>query len=257
MHTTLRVTAAASLLALAAAGPAHATAVASAQIGTVTITLIDLDLSDGIAPALTWSGEQSYSYASTTDAGSLSDWASGWYMPTSATVNGAFGWGSGITEASGASGNAEVSGSPSAGSDYNASGQGQFWASFEVTPWTGVILTTTVSGQASTSIGNDGVYSEWASATSQLSLSVDSADGWESHYAYRNVYVGYSPDSQSFGGTLKLTYANLSGDTLSGSYYASAYASTGSTMPVPEPGSYAMLLAGLLGIGLVVGKRRI
>jgi hypothetical protein len=267
MSFALRSTAAAALLALGAVGTAHAVATASAEIGQVTITLIDLDPLDGITPMLTFLSEQSSSYASVYDGGtstSDSDWAAGFYMPTSASAANALGWGTGSTGAGGAQGAAEVAGSSAAGVYTSAGGQGYFYGDFELTPWTGVILTTNYAAQADTSVGwvaND--QTESAGGYAQLQLSISVVDGYEYHYTTRDAYASYTWDgsqyvgySDSASGQLRLTYANFSDDAQLGSYNAYAYASAQSTVAVPEPGTYGLLLAGLAGIGAVVRRRR-
>jgi hypothetical protein len=175
MSFALRSTAAAALLALGAVGTAHAVATASAEIGQVTITLIDLDPLDGITPMLTFLSEQSSSYASVYDGGTStgdSDWAAGFYMPTSATAIDVVGWGTGSTGAGGAQGAAEIAGSPTAGVYSQTSGQGYFYGNFELTPWTGLILTTNYAAQADTSVGwvaND--QTEYAGGYTPMRLS--------------------------------------------------------------------------------------
>jgi hypothetical protein len=269
MSFALRSTAAAALLALGAVGTAHAVATASAEIGQVTITLIDLDPLDGITPMLTFLSEQSSSYASVYDGGTStgdSDWAAGFYMPTSATAIDVVGWGTGSTGAGGAQGAAEIAGSPTAGVYSQTSGQGYFYGNFELTPWTGLILTTNYAAQADTSVGwvaND--QTEYAGGYTQLSLEIVQSDGFDQHYASRNAFASYTWDgsqyvgfSDSASGQLRLTYANFSGDAQSGSYSATAYAYAQSSIAaaIPEPGTYGLLLAGLAGIGAVVRRRR-
>jgi hypothetical protein len=173
-----------------------------------------------------------------------------------------FGEASGSTDASGATASGSVS-APGYG------GQGSFYAnaqgvsnSFTLTPWTGMKLTATFEGTAST--GPGGSYTEYASAQGSLGTYIYSDDGYEQHYAYREAYascgtwdgMGCSGESNSFSGTISVTYANLSDTAVEGFMYAQAYASGQSTVPVPEPETYLMLLAGLAGVGAVVRRRR-
>lgn len=253
---TRTAVAAAALAALAASPAAWAAASASASISVVTITLFDLDPGDGIAPAITFSDEASYSYAG---ANGVYDYDSAalFYQPTSATATNGSASANGATDAAGASGMSMVS---SLGNGYS---YGQFYAGFEVTPWTGVVMTTTMVGSATTTVGSDGVNAESASAYGSIYLNIYTVNGDETHQGYRYVnadYVWdgsqYTGESNSFNGTVRLSYANLSGDTVAGYYQAYAQSSANSTIPVPEPGTYGLLLAGLVGVVVAVRHRR-
>ncbi len=258
MSTITRTAVAATALAALAASPAAwAAASADVSMGTVTITLIDLNLGDGVAPAITFFNETSYSHAGANGAGD-SDFAAGFYQPTSAAIANGTGSASGATDATGASGMSMLSGAG------NAQGEGQFWASFEVTPWTGVIMTTTMAGTATTTVGYDGTNSESAGAYGVIQLYIYTDDGYENHSASRSTYAGafwdgsqYTGESNSFSSNVRLSYANLSDDVVTGSYYAYMYGYVNSTIPVPEPGTYGLLLAGLAGVGVAVRRRRV
>lgn len=249
--------------AMALAGPAAATSSATATVTGFSITLYDLDPSDGIDPELTFTSEGSYSSAyvySLSESDSDSSSAPGHWSPTSAMAMLGFGQAQASTDSTGATAMGSVSG-PSYG------GQGSFSADgygvnsgFMLTPWTGMKLTLSFDGTATTSVGE---YLESAGAYGQLQIGVSVENGNETHYAYRNAYASClwdgsicGPESNSFSGTFSLSFANLSDQAADGWMYADAYAYGQSTVPVPEPQTYLMLLAGLAGIGAVVRRRR-
>lgn len=250
--TTMASTLAGACLALMAAGPAQAAASAGAEIGRFDIMLIDLDPSDGIDPAMMWGGsEYSQSYANTESGGWIWDSASGWYMDTSAMSTDSFSLASGMTGWGGADAEAEVSGSPVAGVSRSANGSGYFSGSFTVTPWTGIVVTAPYTAWASTTLD-----SEWARGSAHLQFSLYTDDGSEEHYAQRFIEASSAGESNSASGTVRLTFANLSADAMGGNFWAQAYAYAQSPQPVPEPAGAVMMLAGLLGVGAALRRRR-
>ncbi|MCP5287235.1 MAG: PEP-CTERM sorting domain-containing protein [Burkholderiaceae bacterium] len=148
---------------------------------------------------------------------------------------------------------------------YNySSGSGYSYGQFTLTPWTLVILTTSYDLEAMTTIGTDGVNYESSQGSALLQMDIAGDDGWEYHYAYRVASasymwdgMGYVPTSDAASGQMTLSVANVADTEVSGVFYAQAnsYASS-SIAAVPEPGTYAMLLAGLAGIGTMVRRRR-
>lgn len=268
MRASLRPVAAAAILGFCwagAVGTAHAAASASASIGTVSITLIDLDPLDGIAPSLTFSGESSQSSGYVGDPYAYDFMsASGFYTPTSALASSTTGWSSGSTSANGATSSTMLYGSTASGVYNYSNSSGYSYGQFTVTPWTLVILTTSYDVEAMTTIGTDGVNYESSQGGAQLEMNIAGQDGWEYHLISRYVSashmwdgIGYVPTSDAASGQMTLSVANVAETEVSGSFYAYAYTSAGSSIAaVPEPGTYAMLLAGLAGIGTMVRRRR-
>lgn len=262
MHKNLWALGALGTAAMLAAAPATAASSASATITGITITLIDLNSGDGIDAALSWSWEQSYSGAqvySSSESDYDSDWGASFYASTSAMAGLPFGSASASTGPGGGSAAGSVSGPSYGGYGYFYAWGSPVYGGFSVTPWTGIIVTATFDGMAKTTVGLD----EYAWAQGYLSIEIPADSGYDYYTSYRYAYAGCGWDgtscvgeSASFSGSMKLTYANLSDDAVDGTMYARAYADGYSSAPIPEPQTYLMLLAGLAGVGAVVGRRR-
>ncbi len=245
------------------ASPAWGAVSATASLSNFAWQLFDLDPTDGITPAITFAGESS---VSTSSLGSSSDyrWAPGFFASTAASSTSGLSSAGASTGASGGSATISLR-SPTAGTWVYASADGSpVNASFTITPWTAVLFTADASGTAKTTIGFDGVDREYANAsvsmTAYLSPGIDSQ---EYHSAYRSAYAsdswdgsGYTGQTVSFAGLLRLGFGNFSGEAVNGLVYASASASGGTSLPVPEPHTYALMLAGLATVGLWVRRRR-
>lgn len=235
-----------ALLGLCSMSPAMASTSATASIdwSTLSITLFDLDPSDGITPSFSWSAQstQVLSFASTSSNDSSADWTSALSVldaPATAWAD------AGVLHAE----------STRLASDLTpyGSAEAERTAGFSISAHTLALISVSASYAVSTGAPTDAAFagadlSTWGPAATGV--------GVQENFGGIGSYLeqfGLAPDAQS--GTVSVTFANLTGALMGGEFSVSVYAGT-SVAAVPEPGSYAMFLAGLGLMGLMARQRR-
>ncbi len=263
--------------------PAFAAASASASSGPLVVSLRDLDLTDGITPSITFFqnvGDLSYVYVS---AGSTQDgiYGTSGYDPISGTASatGSSGAGSVIgdgtalgTRLTAAATSADVySLAPNTSS--NGSGFSNAYGSFRLSGGTAAIFSINFTAQASgagyyENPVTSSTYGERAEAGASIQVSGLGAFGDDDSYQEsgdeRGTFVDpptsapLIPYDRTVSQSLRATFFNLSNGDLTGDLALDTYAYSISDAlpPVPEPGTHALLLAGLAAVGFVLRRKR-
>lgn len=244
-----------ALVALACASlaaPQVQAASASSVLSNVYIQLFDLDPLDGITPSFVV-GDISSLFGTALDGGSNSFSTNG---PLGSALSGSALMGGSSTASSvfagnlfvPASGNGAASSSSATGVGSNAYSYGMLHNDgFTLSAKTVVVVTATAQASAAAALG------EFATASAYVGLQ----DAGGSNYSFGQAYwtIEATGNTYGVGGplTVQASFVNLTAAPQSGSLYAIAYSRVIGV--VPEPASYALLLAGVLALGFL-GQRR-
>jgi hypothetical protein len=282
MFNLQRLGTAAAVL-VSAVTPVHAASSSSASIGPLTFQLFDLAPMDGIAPLISFIGIPSESAVQASASQSYPNtWQNGggtgltpWQPISTAAAAGAA-WSTASIAGNGTANGTTLSAFGSAAdftapdawasANYSATAKvpTSFWSSFTLSANTLLLI----SGQAwvtAAATPPTSFFGNQASATVTLQLSGTGPGGQGSQSSSDGLGVsafGWGwPQSQSASGSLAASFVNATNGNLNGSMTLSATVSgntyaTLPTTPIPEPTTWAMLLAGLGAVGFVARRRR-
>jgi hypothetical protein len=273
-------TLAAACLAVAV-GPAFATATSSVFVGNLVITLTDLNLNDGVSPWLSFTPNsvsglhneakgwgdvyESYTrddYASAPSRdGTLTRQIDTAWSSSSATVNTAAN-AAGYTAMS-AQGTAN-SGADGYGSYFGQAYNGNGVSEFKLSANTQVTFSVRADMKASTSMGYnlDADMAEYAYARALLNVGGTINGMWQNDAQEHAVLAEYyvkddntvSGVSDSWSGLMSVSFSNTASSVADAWLQGVALTQGQSAVwdgvtPVPEPETYAMMLAGLALVG--------
>lgn len=232
----------------------------------VTFTLFDLTPADSLSPTVTWSGQHgnTSSSASSYDNMHSSSVSESYVAPNATSVvtsNSVTSYASGVStydnQALSVVSSADLALAPTTGYSYGSSGaSASFSASFKLSG-AGVMV---VSVPYLLSVTGGGVYNwnNYSYANANINSSFRASDGsFSGSESANKSFRSYYDGNKTYSGIYTFSVANpndliFTSGSLSASLSSNAYTSVAA---VPEPETYAMMLAGLGMIGSVMRRR--
>lgn len=270
---------AAAIVSLASA-PAFAASSASASIGPLSFQLIDLNPLDGVTPWITFAstGYDNFIYVQAqrsdltlsdySELGGASPWATASLTASAGAAQAAASIaGTGVAHGSTLLASGSIGDFQAAAGNYalfNTAARAPYYTSNAFTLSANTLLV--ISGTANVTASAVGFLGFGAnSAAANVELTVSGAGGGGGGYQIAadfisvsdSTYLGNESFNLATGRTLAVSFLNLTNGSLNGDLQLSVSAGGVShANPVPEPETYALMLAGLALIGKLVRRRR-
>jgi hypothetical protein len=276
----LLFTAVAAAAITLAASPALAYSTATASLGPIAFTLHDLTPLDGVGSSIAFDAlNNSYVESTTVDYGSqaVKKWFQAPWNPVSAATNTSHSAGQVSISGGGLTGFVGVEISLSSTTSFPDDHQGSRYAShfliatgdssFTLSANTSVVFSAPASFAGNAQGDSPGLDSyDTASAVFLFSVAGEGLSGLDPLATEDNFQGGATADSYqavtpSFSDSrvMSVVFNNTTSETLRGRFHVLATSGSHSSavvpLPVPEPETYAMLLAGLGLMGAVVRSR--
>lgn len=252
--------------------PAWGGIVSTASINQVKLKLVDLDLSDGITPAFQFNdGDRAvwvntFARTATSDKedyrGATQQFSTVSASVTNGTITGsAAGIGSGfngylLTASSGTS----QSVGPANWMYFSASASAPAsQGAFSMTANTAVVITAFASVSIAADVNYNGSYFTNAVSSASMSISGPGVTGNGSQFENDSLRTELNPyrdvqQSLTKSALMGVSFVNASSESMTG-YFGMQVGTSGSVTPVPEPSTYALLIAGLIGSGFIARRR--
>jgi PEP-CTERM motif len=237
-----------------------AQASSTAAVSDTRYQLIDLDATDGIAPTITFFGTSNTSGARVFTGNSSDGYSSTATRNSTSTraISVSIGDGNASADASYSGDNFGSLFSAGQVSNLGNFGASQsFSSSFTLAPNTLLLVLGRMSGKV---VGGM-YYDQYASSSASISLSgnLTSSGGYQSSQFYTGANTLFSGSSQ-YNSEFGLSFINGTTSEITGSYSVATSVegvnNVVPAVPVPEPETYAMMLAGLGLLGFVARRKK-
>jgi hypothetical protein len=257
MHSKLIATSAA-ILGLFAGQAAQADASAAATVNNIKFYVFDMDLNDGETATATFeaiTGQSAYTWTNANGQSSSGPWNT---LPSSASLS-HLGANAQASIVGGGTLDSFILQTQAGSGNGKANSSATISLNFTVSKNAMLVLSADTSGSATTTVGKTAAGQEAAWGGGDVGFYDWLNNNEIGSYGYLQAYISSDAAGQSSrSGSILAAFHNTSGGAYELQGSVSAYASVQIPLaPIPEPETYAMLLAGLGVLGLLQRRRRV